>query len=128
MQKLRGRYGVDYEQPTAIPMLTEGYNLPAKKVIHIVGPLVQYRLTPALEKNLADCYRNTLALCAENGLHSVAFCCISTGVFHFPADRAAEIAVETVTEWLRKNAEKAERVIFNVFNDKDKGYYEQLLQ
>ncbi len=128
MQKLRGRYGVDYEQPTAIPMLTEGYNLPAKKVIHIVGPLVQYRLTPALEKNLADCYRNTLALCAENGLRSVAFCCISTGVFHFPADRAAEIAVETVTEWLRKNAEKAERVIFNVFNDKDKGYYEQLLQ
>jgi O-acetyl-ADP-ribose deacetylase (regulator of RNase III) len=109
-------------------MLTEGYNLPAKKVIHIVGPLVQYRLTPALEKNLADCYRNTLALCAENGLRSVAFCCISTGVFHFPADRAAEIAVETVTEWLRKNAEKAERVIFNVFNDKDKGYYEQLLQ
>ena len=128
MQKLRGRYGVDFEQPTAIPMLTEGYNLPAKKVIHIVGPLVQYRLTPALEKNLADCYRNTLALCAENGLRSVAFCCISTGVFHFPADRAAEIAVETVTEWLRKNAEKAERVIFNVFNDKDKGYYEQLLQ
>ena len=95
--------------------------------MHIVGPVVYDRLTPELEKDLADCYRNTLDLCAENGLRSVAFCCISTGVFHFPANRAAEIAIGTVTEWLRKNAEKMDRVIFNVFNDKDKGYYEQLL-
>ena len=127
MRKLRGRYGRDYEQPTAVPMLTEGYNLPAKKVIHIVGPIVPDRLTPALERDLADCYRNTLDLCAENGLCSVAFCCISTGVFRFPADRAAEIAVESVTAWLENNSGKVDRVIFNVFNDRDKGYYEQLL-
>ncbi len=127
MRKLRGRYGRDYEQPTAVPMLTDGYNLPAKKVIHIVGPIVQYALTPALEKDLADCYRRTLDLCAENGLRSVAFCCISTGVFRFPADRAAEIAVETVTGWMAENSGKADRVIFNVFNDRDRGYYEQLL-
>lgn len=124
---LRIRYGRNYEQPTAVPMLTDGYNLPARKVVHIVGPVVYDRLTPELEKDLADCYRNTLDLCAENGLRSVAFCCISTGVFHFPANRAAEIAIGTVTEWLRKNGEKMDRVIFNVFNDKDKGYYEQLL-
>ena len=127
MNTLRIRYGRNYEQPTAVPMLTHGYNLPARKVVHIVGPVVYDRLTPELEKDLADCYRNTLDLCAENGLRSVAFCCISTGVFHFPANRAAEIAIGTVTEWLRKNAEKMDRVIFNVFNDKDKGYYEQLL-
>jgi O-acetyl-ADP-ribose deacetylase (regulator of RNase III) len=127
MNTLRIRYGRNYEQPTAVPMLTDGYNLPARKVVHIVGPVVYDRLTPELEKDLADCYRNTLDLCAENGLRSVAFCCISTGVFHFPANRAAEIAIGTVTEWLRKNGEKMDRVIFNVFNDKDKGYYEQLL-
>jgi len=127
MNTLRIRYGRNYEQPTAVPMLTDGYNLPARKVVHIVGPFVYDRLTPELEKDLADCYRNTLDLCAENGLRSVAFCCISTGVFHFPANRAAEIAIGTVTEWLRKNGEKMDRVIFNVFNDKDKGYYEQLL-
>ena len=89
MNQLRIRYGRDYEQPTAVPMLTDAYNLPAKKIIHIVGPIVQYRLTPALEKDLADCYRNTLDMCRENGLKSVAFCCISTGVFHFPNKRAA---------------------------------------
>ena len=84
MDQLRIRYGRDYEQPTAVPMLTDAYNLPSKKVIHIVGPIVQYKLTPALEKDLSDCYRNTLDMCMENGLKSVAFCCISTGVFHFP--------------------------------------------
>ena len=84
MNQLRIRYGGDYKQPTAVPMLTDAYNLLAKKVIHIVGPIVQGHLTPALEKDLADCYRNTLDVCLENGLKSVAFCCISTGVFHFP--------------------------------------------
>ena len=98
MNILRARYGRGYEQPTAVPMLTDGYNLPAKKIVHIVGPIVEGRLTRRLERNLADCYTNTLGLCAENGLRSVAFCCISTGVFHFPNDRAAEIAVQTVTD------------------------------
>ena len=127
MNQLRIRYGRDYEQPTAVPMLTDGYNLPAKKIIHIVGPIVEDQLTSALEKDLADCYRNTLDLCAENGLRSVAFCCISTGVFRFPNQRAAEIAVETVSNWLAEHKGRIDRVIFNVFKDEDKAYYEELL-
>ena len=127
MKKLRAQYGEDYEQPTAVPMLTDAYNLPAKKVIHIVGPIVEGRLTPAHEKQLADCYWNTLEMCAENGLRSVAFCCISTGVFHFPADRAAGIAVQTVVDWLSEHEGTImDRVIFNVFTDKDKEYYEKI--
>ena len=127
MNQLRIRYGRDYEQPTAVPMLTDGYNLPAKKVIHIVGPIVQYKLTSALEKDLADCYRNTLNMCKENGLKSVAFCCISTGVFRFPNRRAAEIAVETVTSWMSEHPEEMERVIFNVFKEEDRAIYEDLI-
>ena len=128
MSHLCAEHGSDYEQPTAVPMLTDAYNLPAKKVIHIVGPIVQYRLTPSLEKDLADCYRNTLKMCMENGLRSVAFCCISTGVFHFPAERAAEIAVETVTDWLSAHDGSMDRVIFNVFSDRDREIYEHELR
>ena len=127
MNELRRRLGRDYEQPTAVPMLTDGYNLPAKKVIHIVGPIVNYALTPELEKDLSDCYRNTLDLCLENGLNSVAFCCISTGVFHFPNDSAAQIATETVKKWLSEHGGQMERVIFNVFKDEDKELYEEKL-
>ena len=128
MGQLKSRYGRDYEQPTAVPMLTDAYNLPAKKVIHIVGPIVQGGLTSALEDDLAACYRNTLDMCLENGLKSVAFCCISTGVFHFPNKRAAEIAVQTVTGWIATHPGAMKRVIFNVFKDEDKAYYEQLLR
>ena len=127
MNQLRARYGPDYEQPTAVPMLTDAYNLPAKKVVHVVGPIVQYGLTPELEQDLADCYRNTLDLCRDEGLRSVAFCCISTGVFRFPNRRAAEIAVATVTEWMAANAGAMDRVIFNVFKDEDKELYYELL-
>ena len=128
MEQLRIRYGNDYEQPTAVPMLTGGYNLPAKKVIHIVGPIVEGRLTKGLEQDLADCYKNTLDLCLENNIRSAAFCCISTGVFRFPNRRAAEIAVKTVTDWLSGHPDAMERVIFNVFKDEDKAYYETELQ
>ena len=78
-------------------------------------------------KDLENCYRNTLDMCAENGLKSVAFCCISTGVFRFPNKKAAEIAVKTVSEWLLENPGKVERVIFNVFKDEDKAIYERLI-
>ncbi len=127
MNQLRIRYGRDYEQPTAVPMLTDAYNLPAKKIIHIAGPIVQYQLTPELEKDLADCYRNALDMCLENALKSIAFCCISTGVFHFPNKRAAQIAVSTVKDWLLQHPGVMERVIFNVFRDEDKEYYEELV-
>ena len=128
MNALRMRYGRDYEQPTAVPMLTDAYNLPAKKVVHIVGPIVENGLTKELEEQLAACYRNTLDMCLENGLKTVAFCCISTGVFHFPNRRAAQIAVQTVSEWLSNHNGRMDRVIFNVFKDEDKEYYERLLQ
>ena len=128
MNALRMRYGRDYEQPTAVPMLTDAYNLPAKKVVHIVGPIVENGLTKELEEQLAACYRNTLDICLENGLKTVAFCCISTGVFHFPNRRAAQIAVQTVSEWLLNHDGRMDRVIVNVFKDEDKEYYERLLQ
>ena len=128
MNQLRIKYGKDYEQPTAVPMLTDAYNLPAKKVIHIVGPIVQYKLTSELEKELAECYLNTLDMCLDNNLRSVAFCCISTGVFHFPNKRAAQIAVSAVDSWLSQHPGAMERVIFNVFKDKDKKYYEELIR
>ena len=128
MNELRAKFGPEYEQPTAVPMLTDGYNLPAKKVVHIVGPIVSGRLTKALEEDLADCYRSTLDLCLENEIKSVAFCCISTGVFHFPNRRAAEIAVQTVTDWMDQHPGQRERVIFNVFKEEDKIYYEAEIQ
>ncbi|MBR0378206.1 MAG: protein-ADP-ribose hydrolase, partial [Lachnospiraceae bacterium] len=128
MNQLRSKYGRNYEQPTAVPMLTDAYNLPSKKIVHIVGPILQYELTSELENDLADCYRNTLDLCLENGLKSVAFCCISTGVFHFPNKRAAEIAVSTVDSWLSEHPGAMERVIFNVFKDEDREYYESILR
>lgn len=128
MNQLRLKYGKDYEQPTAVSMLTDAYNLPAKKVIHVVGPIVRYELTPELEKDLADCYRNTLDMCLEHDLKSVAFCCISTGVFHFPNKQAAEIVVSTVDSWLSQHPGAMERVIFNVFKDEDKTYYEELIR
>ena len=127
MRKMRSLYGNDYVQPTAVPMLTDGYNLPARKVIHVVGPIVRGRLTSRHEEQLSACYRNILDLCCRNGLRSVAFCCISTGVFMFPNRKAAQIAVQTVQEWMKAYPEDIDRVIFNVFKDEDKQYYEELL-
>lgn len=128
MSSLRLRFGDDYDQPTAVPMLTDAYNLPAKKVIHIVGPVVDSELMPEHEEKLAECYRSVLDMCRENGFRSVAFCCISTGVFRFPNERAAQIAADTVTEWLKADTDSMDRIIFNVFKDEDKGYYEALLK
>lgn len=127
MQALRKQYGNDYEQPTAVPMITDAYNLPAKKVIHVVGPIIENELNSTLEKQLMDCYWNVLEMCAEYYLKTVAFCCISTGVFCFPNQRAAELAVKTVEKWLECNPDKMERVIFNVFKNDDKAIYKQLL-
>ena len=122
------KFGRDYEQPTAVPMLTDAYNLPSRKVIHIVGPIVTGNLTPDLEKDLSDCYLNTLNLCSANGLKSVAFCCISTGVFCFPNDKACRIAVQTVTKWMDEHPGIIDRVIFNVFKDEDRRLYESELR
>ena len=128
MNKFKEKHGPYYEQPTAVPIITDGYNLPAKKVIHIAGPIVRDKLTKSLEIDLENCYKNILEMCVKNNLRSVAFCCISTGVFRFPNERAAEIAVETVTNWLKSNNKKIDSIIFNVFKQEDKYYYETTLR
>ena len=107
-------------------MITPGYNLPCKYILHTVGPIVQGRLTKEHERLLASCYTSCLNLAAENGLESIAFCCISTGVFMFPNQRAAEIAVETVRNWLEETGSRM-KVVFNVYKDTDLGIYRQLL-
>ena len=106
--------------------ITLGYNLPCKYVLHTVGPIVYGELTKQHEKLLADCYRSCLALADKNGLQSIAFCCISTGEFHFPNERAAQIAVSTVEEYKRQTQSKI-KIIFNVFKDYDYEIYARLL-
>ncbi|MBD5479912.1 MAG: protein-ADP-ribose hydrolase [Lachnospiraceae bacterium] len=128
MNQKRIQYGSRYEEPTGQAMLTKGYNLPAKYVIHTVGPIVGYRLTEQLRQDLKHCYESVLKCCLDNGIRSVAFCCISTGEFHFPNEEAAKIAVETVTSVLHDFESKFDRIIFNVFKDLDKQYYEELLK
>ena len=114
-------------EPTGQAKITPGFNLPAKYILHTVGPIVRGALHEADEIALADCYRACLQLAAEHHLESVAFCCISTGEFHFPAEPAAEIAVQTVREWQRQTPGTVE-VIFNVFQDSDYAIYKRLLQ
>ncbi|MBD5536513.1 MAG: protein-ADP-ribose hydrolase [Lachnospiraceae bacterium] len=128
MNQKRIQYGSRYEEPTGQAMLTKGYNLPAKYVIHTVGPIVGYRLTEQLRQDLRHCYESVLKCCVDNGIRSVAFCCISTGEFHFPNEEAAKIAVETVTSVLHDFESKFDRIIFNVFKDLDKQCYEGLLK
>lgn len=127
MNQKRIQFGSRYEEPTGQAMLTLGYNLPAKYVIHTVGPIVGYHLTEELRQDLRNCYENVLRCCMDNHIRSVAFCCISTGEFHFPNDEAARIAVDSVTSVLNKHESKFDRIIFNVFKDMDKEYYEALL-
>lgn len=115
-----------HEEPTGTAKLTRGYNLPARYVLHTVGPIVYGQLNDTHRAELAACYRSCLELAAAHGLQSVAFCCISTGEFHFPNEEAAEIAVQTVAEFLRRN-EAPQRVVFNVFKDLDRKIYERLL-
>lgn len=127
MNQRRIKFGPRYEEPTGQAMLTKGYNLPAQYVIHTVGPIVGYDLTQELRQDLRNCYENVLKCCMEHQIRSVAFCCISTGEFHFPNDEAAKIAVGTVTSVLKKHENEFDRIVFNVFKDLDKEYYEKLL-
>ena len=115
-----------YPEPTGQAKITPAFNLPCRYVLHTVGPIIDGRVTKKDKELLASCYRSCLELAAENGLESVAFCCISTGEFHFPNDLAAEIAVATVKEFLKKQ-NSVKKVIFNVFKDLDKTVYEKLL-
>ena len=128
MTHRRLKYGRNYEEPTGTATLTKAYNLPCGYVIHTVGPIVRGRLNDALCQDLRNCYENVLQCCVDNNIKSVAFCCISTGEFHFPNDRAAEIAVEMVTDFLEKHDNDMERIIFNVFKDSDLEIYENVFR
>lgn len=115
-----------HDEPTGRAKLTPAFNLPCRFVLHTVGPIVRGRLTQKDCRALADCYRACLTLADAHGLYSIAFCCISTGEFHFPHDKAAAIAVETVKNYKAETQSKLQ-VIFNVFKNEDYALYRALL-
>lgn len=114
------------EEPTGKAKITKAYNLPCRYVLHTVGPIIHGMVTRRDRELLAACYRSCLELAAEYGLKSVAFCCISTGEFHFPNELAAQIALRTVNAYQQENPNRIE-VIFNVFKDCDYEIYKKLL-
>ncbi len=118
-----------HDEPTGQAKITPGYCLPAKHVLHTVGPIVDYgELKDEHRRLLRSSYESCLELAAQKELESVAFCCISTGVFMFPAEAAAKTAVTTVREFLDSHPDgSVKRVIFNVFSDRDKAIYDRLL-
>ncbi len=116
-----------HEEETGRAKITSGYNLPAKYILHTVGPIIQWSVTKEDEALLASCYRECLKLAADQGVESIAFCCISTGVFRFPQQRAAEIAVATVKEFMKKD-DNVKKVVFNVFKEEDLRIYKDLLK
>ena len=115
------------EEPTGSAKITKAYNLPCRHVLHTVSPIIFGTVTREERDQLASCYRSCLTLAAQNGLHSVAFCCISTGEYHFPRVLAAEIAIQTVKKWQGQNPNWIE-VIFNVFRDSDHEIYQRALR
>lgn len=115
-----------HEEPTGQAKITPGYNLPSKYVIHTVGPIVSGKLTEEHCELLKSCYHSCLKLADENDCESIAFCCISTGVFGFPQREAAQIAVSTVKEY-KKATGNGIKVIFNVFKYDDLRIYRDLL-
>lgn len=120
MQKQR------YLEPTGKAKITRAYNLPCRYVLHTVGPIIRGSVTKKDEALLASCYESCLRLAETYHLKTVAFCCISTGVFRFPNDRAAQIAIQTVKNYLKNS--KIEKIVFNVFKDEDEMIYQQLLK
>ena len=116
-----------HEEETGKAKITPAFNLPSRYVIHTVGPIVYGGLTKKDKDLLASCYRSCLELAERKGLKSIAFCCISTGEFHFPNDKAAQIAIETVKRYKEETQSEIE-VIFNVFKKLDYNIYKRLLK
>ena len=115
-----------HDEPTGCAKITPAFNLPSKFILHTVGPIIPSDREPNVseENSLASCYESCLTLAADNKLKSVAFCCISTGEFHFPNRRAAELAIDTVKKFL---ATHELEVVFNVFKELDEKIYRELL-
>ena len=124
MHEIMAKQG--HEEETGKAKITSGYNLPTKYILHTVGPIIQWKVTKDDEALLASCYTECLKLAADTGAESIAFCCLSTGVFRFPQQRAAEIATNTVKQYLNKDS-RIKKVIFNVFKDEDLKIYSGLL-
>lgn len=116
-----------YEEPTGKAKITPAFNLPSKYILHTVGPIIHGELTNDDCAMLASCYRSCLELAEKNQIKSIAFCCISTGEFHFPNDKAAETAIQTVKEYKEQTHSKM-KVIFNVFKELDYSIYRELLK
>lgn len=117
-----------HEEPTGSAKITSAYNLPSKYVIHTVGPIVQCEITEENREDLKNCYKSCLEIAVKNNVKSIAFCCISTGEFRFPNEEAANIAIEVVKDFIKKNKNKIDRIIFNVFKDIDYELYIKLLK
>ena len=115
-----------HEEPTGSAKITKAYNLPSRHVIHTVGPIANGHPTNLHRTQLANCYRSCLDLARKNSLNSIAFCCISTGLFGFPQKEAAKIAVDTVRAWLDA-ASSSMTVVFDVFSDNDFAIYKNLI-
>jgi O-acetyl-ADP-ribose deacetylase (regulator of RNase III) len=115
-----------HPEPTGKAKITKAYNLPSQYILHTVGPIISGRPTGKDCELLASCYRSCLELAEQNNIESIAFCCISTGEFHFPNKEAAEIAIKTVKHFIAERQSKV-KVIFNVFKELDYEIYEQLL-
>lgn len=126
MEKKRIRYGRNYEEPAGKALITKGYNLPCDYVIHTVGPIIYDRVRQEDRELLASCYRSCLETAEENEIKSIAFCCISTGEFHFPNEEAARIAVKTVKKF-KEETKSQIKVVFNVFKETDFEIYRELL-
>ena len=115
-----------HEEETGKAKITPAFNLPCRYVLHTVGPIIQGWLTKKDRELLASCYRSCLELAEKNNLRNIAFCCISTGEFHFPNDKAAQIAIQTVKAYKAETHSQIE-VIFNVFKETDFNIYRALL-
>ena len=118
-----------HEEGTGLCKITPSFNLPSRFVLHTVGPIIYTRVGEREKLLLASCYKNCLETASQNQLESVAFCCMSTGVFRFPQELAAQIAVETVEKWLSENPDSSvKKVVFNVFGDRDLEIYKRVLR
>ena len=116
---------LNYNLETGKAIITNGYNLPSKYVIQTVGPIIENKVVENKKEELANCYKNSLKLAIDNGIRTIAFPCISTGVFRFPKELASIIALKTVDELITSYKDKIDKVVFNLWSDEDVKIYEK---